>query len=409
VNPRLDRLHAYPFERLARLKAGVTPPAGLAHIAMSIGEPQHVPPEFVLQTLQANLHRLGSYPSTAGLPEFRGSAARWLERRFELPASCVNSETMVLPVNGTREALFSFVQAVVDDRRPEPLVAMPNPFYQIYEGAALLAGAEPFFLSTTSATGYVPDLDAVPESIWRRCQVLFLCSPGNPTGAVLSLEFLRRAVALAERYDFIVAADECYTEIYLDEESPPPGLLQAAIAAGHDGFQRCVAFHSLSKRSSVPGLRSGFVAGDPAVMARFLLYRTYHGSAMAVPTQLASIAAWDDDRHAVANRRLYQEKFDGVIPVLSPVLPVERPAGGFYLWTDVRGDDERFTRDLFAVKNVTVLPGSYLARAAAAGASAPGHGAANPGAGRLRISLVPPVAQCVEAACRIREFVEGKH
>ena len=391
MNPRLDRLHAYPFERLARLKAGITPPSGLAHIAMSIGEPQHSPPTFVLDALRENLHRLGTYPATAGLPEFRASAARWLQRRFELAAGCVQPDNMVLPVNGTREALFSFVQAIVDPSAA-PVVAMPNPFYQIYEGAALLSGAEPHFLDTVSRTGHTPDLDAVAESVWRRCQVLFLCSPGNPGGAVLSLEFLRHALRLAERYDFIIAADECYTEIYLDERSPPPGLLQAAVAEGHDNFQRCVVFHSLSKRSSVPGLRSGFVAGDPQVLARFLLYRTYHGSAMPVPTQLASIAAWDDDGHAVANRRLYREKFDKVIPILSGVLGIERPAGGFYLWADVGGDDERFTRDLFAAQNVTVLPGSYLARRS---------GAVNPGAGRVRISLVPGVAQCVEAAERI--------
>jgi len=417
VNPRLDRLHAYPFERLARLKAGVTPAAGLAHIAMSIGEPQHSPPAFVLDCLRDNLHRLGSYPATAGLPEMRAAAARWLERRFGLQPDRVNPDTMVLPVNGTREALFSFVQAVVDDSTT-PVVAMPNPFYQIYEGAALLAGAEPHFLNTTSATGYLPDLDAVDESAWRRCQVLFLCSPGNPTGAVLPLDFLRYALELAERHDFIIAADECYTEIYLDEGSPSPGLLQAAIAAGHDSFERCVVFHSLSKRSSVPGLRSGFVAGDPKVMARFLLYRTYHGSAMAVPTQLASVAAWDDDAHAAANRRLYQEKFDKVIPILSDVLDVERPSGGFYLWTDIRGDDERFTRDLFASQNVTVLPGSYLARGAGSAAgtgtgAGAGTGAgdpasrSNPGAGRVRISLVPTVGQCIEAAERIREFIRG--
>jgi N-succinyldiaminopimelate aminotransferase len=392
VNPRLGRLHPYPFERLARLKSGVTPPAGLAHIAMSIGEPQHTPPSFVLARLRENLHRLDSYPATAGLPEFRASAARWLQRRFRLPPGSINPETMVLPVNGTREALFAFVQAVVDDQR-QPLVAMPNPFYQIYEGAALLAGAEPYFLNTTSATRYVPDLDAVGEQTWRRCQVLFLCSPGNPCGAVLSQDFLRRALELAERYDFLIAADECYSEIYPDESSPPSGLLQAAIAAGHDTFQRCVVFHSLSKRSSVPGLRSGFVAGDSKVISRFLLYRTYHGSAMAVPTQLASIAAWDDDEHVAANRRLYQDKFDKVIPILSGALHVERPEGGFYLWVDVGGDDERFTRDLFVTQNVTVLPGSYLARL---------QEGVNPGSCRVRISLVPNMAHCVDAAERIR-------
>lgn len=395
MNPRLEKLHAYPFERLARLKAGATPPAGLEHIAMSIGEPQHTPPAFVLDSLRENLHRLGSYPATAGLPEFRASVAWWLQRRFDLPIGSVNPETMVLPVNGTREALFAFVQAVIDDRT-QPLVAMPNPFYQIYEGAALLAGAEPFFMNMTSGNGYVPDLDAVGEYNWRRCQVLFLCSPGNPSGTVLSQDFLRHALELADRHDFIIAADECYSEIFPDEDSPPCGLLQAALAAGHDSFERCVVFHSLSKRSSVPGLRSGFVAGDPRVLAKFLLYRTYHGSAMAVPTQLASIAAWDDDEHVVANRRLYQEKFDKVIPILSDVLDIERPQGGFYLWTDVRGDDEQFARRVFAEANVTVLPGSYLARS---------HAGINPGAGRVRISLVPMVAQCVEAAERIRSLV----
>jgi N-succinyldiaminopimelate aminotransferase len=413
VNPRLQRLHAYPFERLAKLKAGASPPADLAHIGMSIGEPQHSPPDFVLEALRANLDKLGSYPATAGLPQLRAACARWLERRFGLGDGRVDADTMVLPVNGTREALFAFVQTVVNDHSAAaaPLVLMPNPFYQIYEGAALLAGAEPCMLDTTAATSYTPDLDAVPEAAWRRCQVLFLCSPGNPTGTVLPLAYLRRALSLADRYGFVIAADECYTEIYSDERAPPPGLLQACVAAGNDRFERCVVFHSLSKRSSVPGLRSGFVAGDPGIMQRFLLYRTYHGSAMAVPTQLASAVAWEEDSHAAANRRLYQEKFARVLPILAPVLKVEKPAGAFYLWPDVGGDDERFTRELFARKNLTVLPGSYLARAAgAAGAearlAAAGGGAGrNPGAGRVRISLVAPVAQCVEAAERIRDFL----
>jgi len=398
MNPRLEKLHAYPFERLARLKAGVVPPEGLAPIMMYIGEPQHEAPPFVLAALRANLDKLGTYPLTAGLPELRSACARWLERRFGLPGAGVDADTMVLPVNGTREALFAFVQVVVDAGRSAPLVLMPNPFYQIYEGAALLAGAEPYMLDTLADTGYVPDLDAVPESVWRRCQVLFLCSPGNPTGAVLSLAYLRHALELAERYDFVIAADECYTELYLDERSPPPGLLEACIAAGNDRFKRCVVFHSLSKRSSVPGLRSGFVAGDPEILKRFLLYRTYHGSAMAVPTQLASVAAWQEDGHAAANRALYREKFERVLPILAPVMGVAKPEGAFYLWPDVGGSDEAFTRDLFAQQNLTVLPGTYLAR--------PGLGGGkNPGAGRVRISLVAPVARCVEAAERIRDFL----
>ncbi|HVS78112.1 MAG TPA: succinyldiaminopimelate transaminase, partial [Steroidobacteraceae bacterium] len=382
-------------ERLARLKAGVSAPAGLEPIDMWIGEPRHEPPASVLATLRESLHRLGTYPATAGLPELRSACARWLERRYRLPGGSVDPATMVLPVNGTREALFAFVQAAVDSRG-DPLVLMPNPFYQIYEGAALLAGARPHFLATTAANGYTPDLDAVPESVWRRCQVLFLCSPGNPTGKVLPLEFLRRALALAERHDFVIAADECYTEIYLDERSPPPGLLEAALAAGHERFQRCVVFHSLSKRSSVPGLRSGFVCGDPGIISRFLLYRTYHGSAMPVPTQLASVTAWQDEEHAVRNRELYREKVERVLPILAPCLDVQKPDGAFYLWPDVRGDDERFVRELYASQAVTVLPGSYLARPGADG---------NPGAGRVRISLVPPLEQCVEAAERIRDFL----
>ena len=398
MNPLLTRLHAYPFERLARLKSGVSAPAGLAPIDMWIGEPRHEPPASVLATLRENLHRLGTYPTTAGLPELRSACARWLERRYRLAQGAIDPATMVLPVNGTREALFAFVQAAVD-ARGEPLVAMPNPFYQIYEGAALLAGARAHFLDTTAANDYRPDLDAVPESIWRQCQVLFLCSPGNPTGRVLSLEFLRQALALAERHGFIIAADECYSDIYLDERSPPAGLVEACLAAGRDRLQRCVVFHSLSKRSSVPGLRSGFVCGDPEIVSRFLLYRTYHGSAMPLPTQLASIVAWEDEEYAARNRRLYQEKFERVLPILAPCLDCARPEGAFYLWPDVRGDDERFVRDLYASQGVTVLPGSYLARSGPNG---------NPGAGRVRISLVPPVQQCVEAAERIREFVRRK-
>ena len=398
MNPRLERLHQYPFERLARLTGGLRPPAGLAPIGMSIGEPRHAPPEVILSALRASLHRLDTYPTTIGLPELRSACAEWLQRRYRLAAGSIDPATQVLPVNGTREALFAFVQAAVDDRH-EPVVAMPNPFYQIYEGAALLAGARPFLLDTTAAGQYLPDLDAVPEQVWRHCQVLFLCSPGNPTGKVLPRQLLLRALELAERHDFIIAADECYAEIYLDERSPPPGLLEVCRVSGRGRFERCIVFHSLSKRSSVPGLRAGFVCGDAQIIARFLLYRTYHGSAMPVPAQLASLAAWRDEAHAAHNRRLYREKFERVLPILSPVLPVEKPDGAFYLWTDVREDDERFTRDLFAAQAVTVLPGSYLARAGATG---------NPGAGRVRISLVPAVEECVQAAQRIRRFVEER-
>lgn len=394
MNGRLTRLAAYPFERLARLKAGLTPPASLPHIAMSIGEPKHAPPAFVIEALRANLARLDSYPVTAGLPETRAAIAQWLQRRFQVQ---VAPDTMVLPVNGTREALFSFVQAVVDTSASvAPVVAMPNPFYQIYEGAALLAGAEPVFLNTFADSRFQPDLEAVPAETWRRCQVLFLCSPGNPTGSVLSLEYLRCALALADKYGFVIAADECYAELYRDDRAPPPSLLQAALASGHANYERCVVFHSLSKRSSVPGLRSGFVAGDPAILKSYLLYRTYHGCAMPVPTQLASIAAWGDDAHAAANRALYREKFARVLPILQPVLDVAEPDGGFYLWPDVGRDDEAFTRELYAAQNLTILPGSYLARDTPSG---------NPGRHRVRISLVAPVAECVTAAQRIRAFL----
>jgi N-succinyldiaminopimelate aminotransferase len=395
MNPRLALLRPYPFERLRALLADAVPPAGRRHIPLSIGEPKHAPPTFVGEALTHALDTLGSYPLAAGLPELREAVARWLERRFALPGGAVHADAMVLPVNGTREGLFAFVQAVVDERRPAPAVLMPNPFYQIYEGAALLAGAEPVYLNCDREAGYLPDLDAVPSSTWDRCQVLFLCSPGNPTGAVMPMDYLRRVLDLAARYGFVIASDECYSEIYLDEERPPPGLLQAAHEAGNSSFERCVVFHSLSKRSSVPGLRSGFVAGDARILAAFRLYRTYHGCAVPLHTQLASVPAWQDEAHVAENRRLYAEKFAAVVPILRQVLDVEVPAGAFYLWVEVR-DDETFTRGLFEQQHVTVLPGSYLSRATDTG---------NPGRGRVRISLVASCDDCVEAARRIVEFV----
>ena len=397
MNPALSLLRPYPFERLRALLAGATPPASLAHISMSIGEPRHAPPPLVLEALRANLAGLGSYPATAGLPQFRSTVAQWLVRRFRLPAGSVDAETMILPVNGTREGLFAFAQAVLDPQQ-QPLVVMPNPFYQIYEGAALLARAQPWFMGNDRSNEFLPDLDSVAPEIWNRCQLLFLCSPGNPTGAVAGLDYLRRALELADRYDFVVASDECYSEIYLDEAHPPPGLLQAAIEAGHLAFERCVVFHSLSKRSSVPGLRSGFIAGDARLVKPFLLYRTYHGCAMPATTQLASIPAWQDEQHVIENRRLYREKFAKVVPILREVLEVEQPDASFYLWPRV-DDDERFTRELFERQHVTVLPGRYIARDTEAG---------NPGRGRVRISLVAGVPECVEAAVRIRASLSGR-
>jgi N-succinyldiaminopimelate aminotransferase len=394
MNPALSRLWPYPFERLRELLAGAAPPANLAHISLSIGEPRHTPPAFVLEALTNNLHTLNSYPASHGLPQFRASVANWLNRRFALPTGArVDPDTMVLPANGTREALFAVVQALTDRSR-EPIVVMPNPFYQIYEGAALLAGAEPYFIPQQGNVA-LPDLDSVPATVWNRCQLLFLCSPGNPTGAVAHVDYLRHALELAEKYDFVVASDECYSEIFFDETQPPTGLLQAAVAAGHTRFERCLVFHSLSKRSSVPGLRSGFVAGDPALIKPFLLYRTYHGCAMPVHVQLASIPAWNDDQHVIENRSLYREKFSKVLPLLKSVMDVEMPQASFYLWPKV-DDDQRFTRELFERQHVTTLPGSYIAREGGGG---------NPGRGRVRISLVASVDECVEAAERIRTYL----
>jgi len=398
MNPRLRQLRPYPFERLRALLADAAPPAGLRHIPLSIGEPKHAPPAFVAEALTRALDTLGSYPLAAGLPELRAVIARWLERRFGLPSGSVDATTMVLPVNGTREGLFAFVQAVVDSSRPTPAVLMPNPFYQIYEGAALLVGAEPVYLNCDRELGYLPSLDAVDAALWDRCQVLFLCSPGNPTGAVMPVAYLRRALELSAQHGFVIASDECYSEIYPDEAQPPPGLLQVAHAMGNSAFERCVVFHSLSKRSSVPGLRSGFAAGDPSILDGFRLYRTYHGCAMPVHTQLASIPAWQDEAHVRENRRLYREKFAVVVPMLREVLDVESPEGAFYLWLEA-DDDEAFARGLFEQQHVTVLPGSYLARHTPGG---------NPGHGRVRISLVASVDDCVEAARRIVAFVGSR-
>lgn len=397
MNPSLSLLKPYPFERLRALLTHSKPNADLKAIGLQIGEPRHPAPHFVEQALIDNMKGLGSYPLTAGIPELREAIAAWLVRRFKLSNNSVDPNSMVLPVTGTREALFAFVQAVVD-RSKSAAVLMPNPFYQIYEGAALLAGAEPVYLNTTAATRYLPDLDAVTADTWNRCQILFLCSPGNPTGAVMSLDYLRRALELADRYDFVIASDECYSEIYLDESQPPIGLLQAAAAIGRSKFERCMVFHSLSKRSSVPGMRSGFVAGDARIINPFLLYRTYHGCAMSPPTQMASILAWNDEAHVIENRRLYQAKFAAMLPILEPVMDIYAPQAGFYLWPNV-GDDERFTRELYEQQHVMTLPGSYLSRATAQG---------DPGKGHVRFSLTASVDECREAALRIRAYIESR-
>jgi len=396
MNPDLARLQPYPFEKLASLKAGVRPPPGLSPIALSIGEPKHPTPEFITETLIAHLHLLASYPTTRGLPALRQAMADWLRRRYGLPDGGLDPERQILPLNGTREGLFALPQALVDRSR-QPLVLMPNPFYQIYEGAALLAGAEPSYLPCRSEQGYIPDFAAVDADTWRRCQMLYLCSPGNPTGAVIPQPILQRLIELAREFDFVIAADECYAELYDEESRPPVGLLQAAAAMGHTDYRHCLVFHSLSKRSNVPGLRSGLVAGDADLIERFFHYRTYHGCAMPVQHQYASIAAWGDEAHVVANRALYRAKFDAVLAILAEVLKVERPEGGFYLWPRTSIPDPVFARDLFAAANVTVLPGSYLSREVAG---------FDPGAGRVRLALVAPLDECVEAAWRIRRYVE---
>jgi len=398
MNTDLDKLHPYPFEKLNALKNGLVPPEHLSHIALSIGEPKHPAPPFVKQVLMASLEKLSAYPLTKGIPELRKAISDWLCRRFKLTA--VDAETQVLPVSGTREALFAFAQAVVN-RTNDPLVLSPNPFYQIYEGAALLAGAELQFLNCTEETDFAPDFAAVSEETWQRCQLLYLCSPGNPTGAVADIPTLQALIALADRYDFIIASDECYSEIYPDEANPPPGLLQACAELGRNDYRRCVVFHSLSKRSNLPGLRSGFVAGDAEILNSFLRYRTYHGCAMPVPTQLASIAAWNDEPHVRENRELYREKFQIFQEILGDTLPLQMPDAGFYLWADIRpakvGNDEDFARELFAQQNITVLPGRYLAR---------NSDGINPGENRVRMALVAPREDCRDAALRIREFIQ---
>jgi N-succinyldiaminopimelate aminotransferase len=429
MNPLLQKLQPYPFERLRKLFEGVTPNPAHRPISLGIGEPKHPTPDFIKQTLNSALYDpandLAAYPPTAGTPKLRAAFTGWLKTRYGLE---LDPATQVLPVNGTREALFAFAQTVIDPTvdagrsppgRPKassapsggsephevgsvgaPFVVCPNPFYQIYEGAALLAGATPWFAPSDPKRNFAVDWDSVPEEVWRRTQLLFVCSPGNPTGAVMPLDEWQKLFALSDRHGFIIASDECYSEIYFRDE-PPLGGLEAAAQLGR-GFERLVAFTSLSKRSNVPGLRSGFVMGDAALLKAFLLYRTYHGSAMAPPTQAASIAAWNDEAHVIANREQYRAKFARVTPILAEVLDVALPDAGFYLWAGVRGirggDDAVFARELLAQYNVTVLPGSYLAREA---------NKINPGRGRIRMALVAETAECEEAARRIVQFVQS--
>ena len=398
MNPLLSKLQPYPFERLRQLFASVTPNPALRHISLGIGEPKHATPTFIMQALSDALSTgLAGYPATAGEPALRQACAAWVERRYGLK---LDAATQVLPVNGSREALFALTQTVIDPTQAGATVVSPNPFYQIYEGAALLAGATPHFVASDPARNFAPDWDSVPAEVWARTQLVFVCSPGNPTGAVMPLGEWQKLFALSDQHGFIIASDECYSEIYFRDE-PPLGGLEAAAKLGR-GFERLIAFTSLSKRSNVPGLRSGFVMGDAAVLKSFLLYRTYHGSAMSPVVQAASIAAWGDEAHVVDNRNLYRTKFAQVTPVLADVLDVKLPDASFYLWAGVptgwQGDDAAFAKALYATEHVTVLPGSYLARE---------FNGNNPGQGRIRMALVAETAECLEAAERIARFVRA--
>ena len=399
MNPLLSLLQPYPFERLRQLFAGINPPSHLAPISLGMGEPRHPTPAFIRQALTDGLDGLAHYPTTAGDPRLRSACAAWLARRYGLE---LDPATQVLPVNGSREALFAFAQTTIDPTQSQPVVVCPNPFYQIYEGAALLAGATPYFAPSEPGRNFAIDWGSVPDAVWQRTQLLFVCSPGNPTGAVMPLSEWEKLFALSDRHGFVIASDECYSEIYFRDE-PPLGGLEAAARLGRTDFKNLVSFTSLSKRSNVPGLRSGFVAGDAALIKAFLLYRTYHGSAMGLAVQAASIAAWGDEQHVIDNRAQYREKFAQVTPMLSAVMDVALPDAGFYLWAGVPAQlalsDTEFARALLAQYNVTVLPGSYLAREVAG---------VNPGAQRVRMALVAETAECVQAAERIVQFIHSR-
>ena len=391
MNPDLNKLQPYPFQKLAALFGEVTPNPAYRAISLHIGEPKHVTPQFIKDALTANLDGLANYPTTAGSDALRGAIAQWLARRYGIPAP--NAKTQILPVNGSREALFAFAQAVVNRARDNPAVVCPNPFYQIYEGAALLAGATPHFLNTLPEDNYALNFDQLPQDVWQRTQLIYVCSPGNPNGHVLPLAEWKALFEMADRHGFIIASDECYSEIYFD--TPPLGALQAAQQLGRNDYKNLVVFSSLSKRSNVPGMRSGFVAGDAKVLEKFALYRTYHGCAMNPAIQAASIAAWGDEAHVAENRRLYAEKFSKVVDMLKPVLPVCLPDAGFYLWLRAPMSDTTFAQHLYRDYNVSVLPGSFLAREAQG---------INPGKNFVRIALVAELEETLEAARRIAEF-----
>lgn len=392
MNPDLERLQPYPFQRLASLFKGLEPDAAHSQIRLSIGEPKHATPPFICEALAKNLSGLSHYPTTLGADALRITIAKWLERRYGV---VLNFERQIIPVNGSREALFAFAHAVIDRSRASPVVVCPNPFYQIYEGAACLAGATPRFLNTLPENRFSPDLSEISNEVWRDTQLLYLCSPGNPTGGVMTLQEWEKVFALSDEHGFVIASDECYSEIYFEESNPPLGALEASKKLGRPAFRNLVVFSSLSKRSNVPGMRSGFVAGDEGILEKFLLYRTYHGCAMNPAVQSASIAAWQDEAHVVENRKMYKEKFEAVLPILKGRMDVEMPDAGFYLWAKIPGSDTAFARRLYQDYNVLVLPGSYLGRES---------NGLNPGSGFVRIALVAPLPECIEAAERIGEL-----
>ena len=397
MNPRLELLQPYPFEKLRKLLASANPEkTGLPLVDLSIGEPKHAAPELAKQAIIDSLDGLSGYPPTKGAPLLRRTIADWIGRRYAIAAP--DPETQVLPVLGSREALFAFAQTVVNPEN-RGLVVCPNPFYQIYEGAAILAGAQPYYVNATAENGFLCDWAAVDPAIWQKTELLYVCNPGNPSGSVMPLSDWELLFELADEHDFVIASDECYSEIYLDEQAPPLGGLQAAVALGRPDFWRLVSFSSLSKRSNLPGLRSGFVAGDEQLINRFLLYRTYHGSAMSGVVSAASLAAWQDEAHVKRNRQAYRDKFDAVLNILSPVLDVQRPQASFYLWAQTPVDDAQFTHDLLDQQAVKVLPGSYVSRIA---------DGQNPGTNRIRIALVAELAACVEGAKRIATFVRDR-
>jgi N-succinyldiaminopimelate aminotransferase len=392
MNPGLHELNPYPFERLAEIRQRISPPTGLDLINLSIGEPQQQTPALIHAALVANLEGFARYPATRGIGELREAICAWATRRFELAPTALQADRNVLPVNGTREALFAIAQTLVHARSAKSLVGMPNPFYQIYEGAALLSGGQPYYLPCPSSNEFRPQWDLVPVEIWQQMAMLYICSPSNPAGSVLGTDDYATLLALADKHDFVIIADECYSELYFDEQTPPLGLLQWCAQSGRESFARCLVMHSLSKRSNAPGLRSGFVAGDAALIDTFYRYRTYQGGAMALPIQHASIAAWSDESHVTENRKLYRAKFTAVAEILRQVMRVDIPCAGFYLWPELPLDDIVLCERLLGEAGVLVLPGQFLARDV---------GPENPGRNRIRIALVADQAQCVSAALRI--------